>query len=64
MADPNRWRSYQKRLTDGHEHWYLDIGPTKEQWRRMSARQQAVHKRWVNYYRRRRALREMCRGEA
>jgi len=58
----SKQEQYRIRQVLRREHWYCDVGPTKEQWRAMSADQQAVFKRWKAWYERRRAMREMCRG--
>jgi len=59
-----RWQIYEKRQQNKRERWYCDVGPTSEEWNAMSDQQRGVFKRWQRYYRRRRALREMCSGRA
>ena len=53
---------YRRKMVARREHWYLDIGPTKDQWKAMSADQRAVHRRWYNFYRKRRVMRELLQG--
>lgn len=59
----SRQDAYHKRQMLKRESRYLDERPSPDEWRSMSACQRAVHERWVRYYRKRRALRELLRGD-
>lgn len=62
MAIPKQEVYRRKRVLE-REHWYLDVGPSKEQWRSMTPDQQAVHRRWYLWYAKRRAMRELLAGD-
>lgn len=55
-------RRYRVRMVGERERRYLDVGVSTDEWRSMTADQQAVYVRWRNWYRARRAMRELLAG--
>jgi hypothetical protein len=58
-----RWRKARQLRSSIREKWYLETGPTSDEWRAMSPAQKAIYQRWLRYYRRRRSQRNLLMGK-